>query len=142
MPDIEAGRESMDSDGTAQLHIPAAQAGPAARINPAVPSGSFAPQFTNDDPEKRTNKGNTKVVMTLLADMWIFSLIFILGGTYLMTFYLAKLQGYNNYEIWNTSCWWKLGTLNLHSLDIAHAVHPHVLFRLDSAIQNPALLVF
>ncbi|KAJ3279869.1 hypothetical protein HK104_001114 [Borealophlyctis nickersoniae] len=57
----------------------------------------------------RTNLGNTKVVMALLSEAWIFHMGFILAGTYLMTFHLP--QFYIDDELWNYGCFWKLGWL-------------------------------
>lgn len=70
------------------------------------PFGDFNPTAAHDD-GVRTNLGNTKVVMNLLSEMWIFHLAFILGFTYFMTFYID--QGYTDTELWNNSCYWKLG---------------------------------
>lgn len=50
--------------------------------------------------------GNTKFVMALLSEMWIFNLLFIIGGTYIMTFIIP--QNYVDDEVWNVGCWWKL----------------------------------
>lgn len=61
------------------------------------------------DDGTRTNLGNTKLVMGLLADMWIIHLIVILGGTYCMTFIAP--QDYTDFELWNVGCWWKIGWL-------------------------------
>ncbi|KAJ3378378.1 hypothetical protein HDU84_007621 [Entophlyctis sp. JEL0112] len=61
--------------------------------------------------EERTNKGNTKIVMDLLSEMWIFNLLFLMGAIYFMTFYLGKLQSYDDYYLWNTGCYWKIGWL-------------------------------
>lgn len=57
---------------------------------------------------ERTNKGNTKVVMALLAEMWIIHLIIILGGTYAFTFHVWDFT-YTDTELWNYTMWWKLG---------------------------------
>ncbi|KAJ3010724.1 UNVERIFIED_CONTAM: hypothetical protein HDU68_002005 [Siphonaria sp. JEL0065] len=65
----------------------------------------------NDKSEERTNLGNTKLVMGLLSELWIVNLFFILGGTWLKTFYLGDLQEYEDYELWNYGCYWKLGLL-------------------------------
>ena len=58
---------------------------------------------------KRTNLGNTRQVMAILSEMWFFNLVFILAGVYLMTFYLGKLQGYDDYVMFNYGILWKLG---------------------------------
>ncbi|KAJ3029942.1 UNVERIFIED_CONTAM: hypothetical protein HDU68_010628 [Siphonaria sp. JEL0065] len=65
----------------------------------------------NGEPEVRTNTGNTKAVMALLSEMWIFNMIFLMGAIYFMTFYLGKLQSYDDYELWNVGCYWKIGWL-------------------------------
>ncbi|KAJ3413340.1 hypothetical protein HDV05_008190 [Chytridiales sp. JEL 0842] len=75
-----------------------------------VPAISYALIEDGKD-QKRTNLGNTKAVMLLLSEMWIFNMAFILGATYFMTFYLGGLQGYDDYTLWNPGCYWKLGWL-------------------------------
>ncbi|ORY24441.1 hypothetical protein BCR33DRAFT_860310 [Rhizoclosmatium globosum] len=49
--------------------------------------------------------------MALLSEMWIINLIFLMGAIYMMTFYLGKLQSYDDYELWNVACYWKIGWL-------------------------------
>lgn len=56
-----------------------------------------------------TNLGNTKVVMAVLSEMWIIHLLFILGGTYIMSFVIP--QGYSDQELWNIGAYWKIGWL-------------------------------
>ncbi|KAJ3053400.1 hypothetical protein HK097_004376 [Rhizophlyctis rosea] len=73
---------------------------------PSVPAGSYA---LMDESNKRTNLGNTKLLMTLLSEMWIVHMAFILGGTFCMTFLLP--QGYTDHELWNFTCYWKIGWL-------------------------------
>jgi hypothetical protein len=82
------------------------------QINDSQKSGSTtssspAPSrpFFQDD-GVRTNIGNTSFMMALLSELWLFNIIFILGGTFIMTFYVP--QFYVDYEIWNASCYWKL----------------------------------
>ncbi|TPX73869.1 hypothetical protein CcCBS67573_g04863 [Chytriomyces confervae] len=70
--------------------------------------GSYA---LNDHSSERTNLGNTGIVMALLSELWIVNLFFILGGTWIKAFYLGKLQEYDDYNLWNTSCYWKMGLL-------------------------------
>ncbi|ORY35995.1 hypothetical protein BCR33DRAFT_702019 [Rhizoclosmatium globosum] len=72
---------------------------------------SYAFQKTAGETEERTNIGNTKAVMALLSEMWIINLIFLMGAIYMMTFYLGKLQSYDDYELWNIACYWKIGWL-------------------------------
>ena len=75
---------------------------------PHVPPSSLATGVTDENGKPiRTNKGNTQFIMALLSEMWLFNIFFILGGTFLMTFYLP--QFYIDYEIWNVTCYWKLG---------------------------------
>ncbi|TPX30990.1 hypothetical protein SmJEL517_g05577 [Synchytrium microbalum] len=77
-----------------------------------VPLKSFA---LLDDPADKTHgpgkewHGNTKVVMALLAEMWLINMLVILGGTYGMTFWLP--QYYLDDVLWNTGCYWKLAWL-------------------------------
>ncbi|TPX40949.1 hypothetical protein SeMB42_g05812 [Synchytrium endobioticum] len=75
-----------------------------------VPLKSFA--LVDDPTDRQTGTqwhGNTKVVMGLLAEMWLINMIAILGGTYLMTFHLP--QFYIDGDLWNTGCYWKLAWL-------------------------------
>ncbi|KAJ1337109.1 hypothetical protein BSLG_006582 [Batrachochytrium salamandrivorans] len=71
---------------------------------PNIPTRSYA---LVEDEGVRTNLGNTKFVMAVLSEWWIFSLIFIIGGTYLFHFKLP--QDYVDNEIWNYTCFWKIG---------------------------------
>ncbi|KAI8615486.1 hypothetical protein BC830DRAFT_1122463 [Chytriomyces sp. MP71] len=71
-------------------------------------AGSYA---LNDTSDVRTNLGNTAIVMGLLSEMWIINLFFILGGTWIKAFYLGSLQEYDDYQLWNNSCYWKVGLL-------------------------------
>ncbi|TPX61528.1 hypothetical protein PhCBS80983_g01019 [Powellomyces hirtus] len=59
--------------------------------------------------EIRTNKGRTKLVMTLASIAWIFHIVIILGATYVMSFQIP--QGYVWDEYWNKGCYWKMGWL-------------------------------
>ncbi|KAI8908504.1 glycosyltransferase like family 2-domain-containing protein [Gorgonomyces haynaldii] len=90
---------SAQTANTAFEDTPETRAGPAA--SQSLPRASKAA-----DDQPRTNLGNTKVVMALLSEMWLFSLVFILGGTYAMTFHVP--QFYIDDEVWNETCWWKL----------------------------------
>ncbi|TPX43994.1 hypothetical protein SeLEV6574_g04776 [Synchytrium endobioticum] len=54
-------------------------------------------------------RGKTKLVMTVLSEMWLVHILCIFGGTYVMTFVLP--QSYTDTELWNVSCWWKLAWL-------------------------------
>ncbi|KAJ3115218.1 hypothetical protein HDU96_001002 [Phlyctochytrium bullatum] len=87
------------------------------KLPPVGVSGGVVPQISyalNDDPNQpqvRTNLGNTKACMMMLSEMWIFNLAFLLGGTYLMTFYLGNVQGYSDILLWNVACYWKIGWL-------------------------------
>ncbi|KND04776.1 uncharacterized protein SPPG_00479 [Spizellomyces punctatus DAOM BR117] len=111
-----------ESDGTVVEDTPEARAGPAfrgarqetdpkaiggSRSNPNVPGMSYA---LLEETGERTNKGNTKFIMAILAEAWLFHLIFILGGTFLLTFYAWDFS-YTDTKLWNTSCYWKLGWL-------------------------------
>ena len=58
---------------------------------------------------KRTNLGNTGPVFHFLAEAWWLHTAFILSLTYCLTFVVP--QGYNDYEMWNETCWLKLGWL-------------------------------
>ncbi|KAJ3248649.1 hypothetical protein HDU78_010880 [Chytriomyces hyalinus] len=82
-------------------------------FNVATPSGSHANLIDhNGDAEgPRTNLGNTSVVMAVLSEAWLFNMAVILGGTYLKAFRFGDIQGYQDYELWNVACWWKLGLL-------------------------------
>ncbi|KAJ3067322.1 hypothetical protein HDU98_009497 [Podochytrium sp. JEL0797] len=89
---------------------------PASASSSAKPALSYALQqnatLRNAKGEEiRTNTGNTKAVMALLSEMWLFNLLFIMGAIYFMTFYLGKLQSYDDYELWNVGCYWKIGWL-------------------------------
>lgn len=105
----------MDEMGT-RVMIPDAYDGPtvAKGIKDGnIPASSYA--LADQDKGHRTNIGNTKYIMALLSEMWLFNLFFILGGTFLMTFYLP--QFYIDYEMWNTGCYWKLGgSLDLYTV--------------------------
>lgn len=72
--------------------------------NPNVPARSYA---LGDDAGIRTNTGNTKFLIAVLSEWWIFSLIFIVGGTYL--FHFKMPQDYVDNVLWNYSCYWKIG---------------------------------
>ncbi|KAJ3143224.1 hypothetical protein HK100_000023 [Physocladia obscura] len=81
-------------------------AGGVTTTTPSTTTHSYA-----NDSGARTNLGNTRVVMALLSELWIVNLAFILGGTYLKSFFLGNLQQYEDYYLWNSSCYWKLGLL-------------------------------
>lgn len=57
------------------------------RKNPNVPAQSYA---LLEDKGERTNLGNTRVIMSLLSEMWLINLIIIAGGTYTMVFHLPQ----------------------------------------------------
>ncbi|KAJ3125513.1 hypothetical protein HK098_000200 [Nowakowskiella sp. JEL0407] len=76
------------------------------KVMPNVPSRSYALDG-EDDKSKRTNRGNTKALMALIAEMWIFHIAIILGSTYWMVFY-NPINFYTDTELWNASCYWKL----------------------------------
>jgi hypothetical protein len=57
----------------------------------------------------RTNLGNTNLVFHILAEAWWFHTACILSFTYILTFVVP--QGYNDTEMWNHTCWLKLGWL-------------------------------
>ncbi|KAI9193277.1 glycosyl transferase family group 2-domain-containing protein [Polychytrium aggregatum] len=77
--------------------------------HPNVPSQSYA---SMDDQGVRTNLGHTNLIMAILSELWLVSTIVIVGATYLLTFY-NWLPGSvpDDYQLWNTSCYWKLGLL-------------------------------
>ncbi|KAJ3193572.1 hypothetical protein HDU82_002773, partial [Entophlyctis luteolus] len=81
---------------------------PSESTRPLRPATSYA--LMNPSSE-RTNLGHTKLVMSLLSEMWIVNLAFIIGGTWLKSFYLGDLQQYDDYNLWGISCYWKLGLL-------------------------------
>jgi hypothetical protein len=96
-----------ESSGTMNEDTPQTRAGPAGPRNPNVPVRSYA---LLDDKGERTNKGNTAFVMGLLSEMWLLNLICLAGGTYAMTFLLPRsFTNYSDSELWNMSCYWKLG---------------------------------
>ncbi|KAI8818646.1 glycosyl transferase family group 2-domain-containing protein [Fimicolochytrium jonesii] len=113
-----------ESDGTVVEDTPEARAGPAFRggrqqdadgkslrdgssANPNVPGMSYA---LLDENGERTNKGNTKFVMAFLAEAWIMHVVIILGATYAFTFHIWDYT-YTDAELWNFTCYWKLGWL-------------------------------
>lgn len=59
-----------------------------------------------EDNGARTNLGNTSFLMAVLSEFWLFNIFFILGGTFMMTFYVP--QFYVDNELWNVTCYWKL----------------------------------
>jgi hypothetical protein len=85
--------------------------------NAVVSATKKQPDAFADDPQSgsKTKKtkhkiyGNTPVVMGLLSEMWLIHITFILGFTYLMTF--VAPQNYIDTELWNTSCYWKIGEI-------------------------------
>ncbi|RKO88787.1 glycosyl transferase family group 2-domain-containing protein [Blyttiomyces helicus] len=110
--------EAYDSDGTLAEDTPRSRAGPA--FEQAAPAAdpvtalhrscSFKKSGTfSVVDETRTNLGNTSFLMAILSEMWLMHLVVIIGGTFGLTFYMP--QGYNDVELWNYSCWWKLGWL-------------------------------
>ncbi|KAI8804007.1 glycosyl transferase family group 2-domain-containing protein [Cladochytrium replicatum] len=78
--------------------------------NPNIPLRSYALDG-QDDPSQRTNKGNTRALMALLSEMWIFHILIILGGTAGMSFFFPALNNYTDDQLWNITCYWKLGWL-------------------------------
>ncbi|KAI8922537.1 hypothetical protein PhCBS80983_g05956 [Powellomyces hirtus] len=109
-----------ESDGTVVEDTPESRAGPAFRgqsgagkpghgagANPNVPGMSYA---LLEESSERTNKGNTKFVMAFLAEAWIMHMIVILGMTYVFTFVIWDFS-YTDTEMWNITCYWKLGWL-------------------------------
>lgn len=76
-------------------------------------TGSSTPppsQAVVEDNGIRTNIGNTSYVMAILSEFWLFNIFFILGGTFMMTFYVP--QFYVDNELWNITCYWKLSRIN------------------------------
>jgi hypothetical protein len=72
-------------------------------------TGSSSPSPSRrgfEDNGVRTNLGNTSFVMAILSEFWLFNIFFILGGTFMMTFYVP--QFYIDDKLWNDSCYWKL----------------------------------
>jgi hypothetical protein len=67
---------------------------------------SFALKNLN---EKRTNLGNTRWVFHYLSEAWIVHISFILGLNYILTFVVP--QGYIDDELWNISCFIRIGWL-------------------------------
>ncbi|RKO89675.1 glycosyl transferase family group 2-domain-containing protein [Blyttiomyces helicus] len=104
----DGDRESDSDTGTLADDTPESKAGPAA--NPHVPGGvSYA---LLEDSAVRTNLGNTKFIMALLSEMWIFHMCFILGFNYCLTFLMpVAYTGYTDDVMWNWSCYWKMGWL-------------------------------
>ena len=104
--------DDSEGSGTANEDGPIGRAGPAGPrppVNPNVPDRSYA---LLDDKGIRTNSGNTSFVMAILSEMWILNLIVLCGGTYAMTFLLPiSYTGYVDDELWNFSCWWKIGNI-------------------------------
>ncbi|KAJ3185471.1 hypothetical protein HDU87_000092 [Geranomyces variabilis] len=107
-----------ESDGTVVEDTPESRAGPAYRgganknmagagANPNVPGMSYA---LLEESAERTNKGNTKLVMAFLSEAWILHMVVILGVNYLFTFYVWDFS-YTDTELWNVTCYWKLGWL-------------------------------
>jgi hypothetical protein len=96
------------------------------------PRKSFA-EFSQN--ELRTNLGKTKLIMNMLSEMWIIHTIAILGSTYYLTFY-GWSGGYSDDEIWNYSCWWKIGitTLVILRLDFTTSIYYHLFFFFGSSI--------
>jgi hypothetical protein len=95
------------------------------------PRKSFAEMTKTDT---RTNLGNTKLVMNLLSEMWLLHIIVILGCTYAMTF--VYQQGYTDEEMWNYTCWWKLGilTIIIIRLDFPPSIYSHLFHFFDSSL--------
>ena len=69
----------------------------------SIPGKSYA---LTEDKGVRTKKGNTVFIMGLMSEMWLFNMFFILGGTFIMTFYIP--QFYVDDVLWNKGCWWKI----------------------------------
>ncbi|KAJ3024271.1 hypothetical protein HKX48_003096 [Thoreauomyces humboldtii] len=107
-----------ESDGTVVEDTPESRAGPAFRggrgpadnkssANPNVPGMSYA---LLEETSERTNKGNTKFVMAFLSEAWIMHMGIILGMTYVFTFHIWDFS-YTDTELWNITCYWKMGWL-------------------------------
>ncbi|KAI8803936.1 glycosyl transferase family group 2-domain-containing protein [Cladochytrium replicatum] len=77
--------------------------------NPNVPNRSYA--LDGEDDKKRTNLGNTGLLMALLSEMWIVHIAIIMGGTIGMSFFFPQYNRYSDDELWNITCYWKLGWL-------------------------------
>ncbi len=56
-------------------------------------------------------KFRTSLTMFLVTHGWFVHLVIIMTMSYVMTFYIP--QFYIDDEMWNTSCWWKIGMYNL-----------------------------
>ncbi|KAI9344594.1 hypothetical protein BDR26DRAFT_932643 [Obelidium mucronatum] len=100
-----------DAAAAAETAVPIPHAAGDARKPPLSYALSNSLSRRTGEPEVRTNTGNTKAVMALLSEMWIFNMLFLMGSIYFMTFYLGKLQSYDDYELWNVGCYWKIGWL-------------------------------
>lgn len=88
----------------------AAKASMDIKQHPNIPPMSYALVETPEDKNrKKTNTGNTKIIMALLSEMWIIHIAVILGCTYMMTF-VANLQ-YTDEEIWNSGQWYKIAVM-------------------------------
>jgi hypothetical protein len=72
-----------------------------------VKSATKTTQETASSVARHRIYGNTNVVIPLLSEMWIFHIGFILSMTYVMTFVIP--QNYLYTEMWNVSCYWKIG---------------------------------
>jgi hypothetical protein len=129
--------DDSEGSGTANEDTPFTRAGPAGprhrTKNPNVPERSYALQ---DDKGVRTNLGNTSFVMALLSEMWIINVVAICGGVYAMTFLTPDwFNGYTDSELWNPSCYWKLGTGFFdRSLDFTTSIHTDLFLGISFAI--------
>ncbi|KAJ3297131.1 hypothetical protein HK104_000845 [Borealophlyctis nickersoniae] len=82
----------------------------ATHIHVVDPSGGLSYALVDDGANTpKTNTGKTKLIMALLAEMWIIHIIVIVGGTFLWSFFVP--QFYVDDQIWNYTCWWKIGWL-------------------------------
>ncbi|RKO97010.1 hypothetical protein CXG81DRAFT_11644 [Caulochytrium protostelioides] len=82
---------------------------PEEKVQPHVPVRSWAEDPNPYDTGVKTNVGKTNLLMALLSELWMFNLVIILGGVYIMSFVLP--QGYTDTEMWNIGGWWKIAWL-------------------------------
>ena len=133
-PHIRMSRDSyFDDTASESSHATAYDSGPEARAGPAFggapvdtidvgkKDGEVGPTVVNvpsqeglsyalvDEDGVRTNKGKTAMIMALLSEMWIIHIIILIGGIFLWSFFVP--QFYVDDQLWNYTCWWKLGEL-------------------------------
>ncbi|KAJ3050368.1 hypothetical protein HK097_008674 [Rhizophlyctis rosea] len=133
-PHIRMSRDSyFDDTASESSHSTAYDSGPEARAGPAFggapvetidvskKDGEAGPTVVNvpsreglsyaliDEDGVRTNKGKTAMIMALLSEMWIIHIIVLIGGIFLWSFFVP--QFYVDDQLWNFTCWWKLGWL-------------------------------